>query len=245
MNGKLLLGLVAALFVFGEASAQSGNKGSRSSYRSAGSSSKSKQQMRFERDQKTKMVKRIEKEHFAEIRLVREQKNALKDLVEVNYQRLSQLETQMQSQLPQQSVEDVRKVYKAALRKGSNEGEAMSMAMQAASVPEMVQTKVMDLKDQSDLAFQEIADKVEKLLNEEQKQVIMAKREADKKEMMAKEMMDKGESEGEAMMAKDGAQAHEMKDTKMTDTKMMDDSASSNSEKIQKKEMPSVSPSSS
>lgn len=240
INGKFFLGLVAALLMFGDVSAQSGNKGARSSYRSAGSSAKNNQQMRFERDQKIKMVKRIEKENFAELRLDREQKNELKELVAANYRRLSELETQMQNQLPQHNVEDVRRAYKAALRKGSNEAEAMAMGMQAASVPQMVQQKVMDLKGQSDAIFQQIADKVERTFNEQQKQVMMAKREAEEKNSMDKEMMTKATSEGESMTDHDGTQAKQM-----MDKDMMDDSASSKSGAMQKKEMSPASPTSS
>lgn len=237
MYGKLFLGLVAAVFIFGEASAQSGRKVSGSSYQRGGSSSKtSKQQMRFERDQKVKMVKRVVNEHFADIKLTRDQKNELKALVETNYQRLAQLETQMQGQLPQESLEDVRKAYKAALRKGHDESSAMSMGMQAASVPEMVQEKIMGLKDQSDVIFQEMADEIATLLDDEQKQVLMAKAEAEKKEMQGDQAMAEGEADGEAVMTKEDSPGQEMMDK---DT--MDGSASSKAEAMEKKEMASAS----
>lgn len=215
MNGKLILGLLVAVLMIGDASAQSGAKrygsssaSAQSSSKNYGSSSKSKKMERFERDQMVMMAKKITKEHFTDIKLDRNQKSELKKLVMDNYQDLSKLETQMQALIPAQDVSDVRKAYKKSLREGSSESEAMAMGMKSAELPEMIQDKVMKLKDQSDVIMQDIATDVSDLFNDEQKEILMARAEAEKEMMMAKEetdkakMMEGSDSSKEEMMAK-------------------------------------------
>lgn len=219
MNGKLLLGLIVAVLMVGDVSAQSGAK----RYGSSGGS-KSKKQERFERDQMIAISKKIEKAHFTDIKLDRDQKKALKGFVMDNYKGLLQLETQMQSLIPQDDVKDVRRVYKASLRKGSSESEAMAMGMETAGVPEMVQDKVMGLKDKSDVIMSEIATDVSALFNEEQKGVWMAKIEAEKKEMMAEDekMMAKTDADKEEMMSDSEGDEKESMAKGEDEEKMMD-----------------------
>ena len=226
MNGKLLLGLIVAVLMVGDVSAQSGAK----RYGSSGGS-KSKKQERFERDQMIAMSKKIEKAHFTDIKLDRDQKKALKGFVMDNYKGLSQLETQMQSLIPQDDVKDVRRVYKASLRKGSSESEAMAMGMETAGVPEMVQDKVMGLKDKSDVIMSEIATDVSALFNEEQKEVWMAKIEAEKREMMAED--EKMMAEDKKMMAEDKEM---MAKTDADKEEMMSDSEGDEKESMAKGE---------
>lgn len=204
MNKTLLLALVAALFMVADVSAQSGSKPSGSSSkqgsstREDGSSSKGnanvsamkKKMERLEAKQIAKIARQIQKDNFAGIKLVKAQKNELKELVMANFKSLTQFDTQIQGLIPKDKVKDLRKGYTASKRKGNSEAESMMMSMKSVGISEMVQEKVMQVRTEKDELVQEIVAGVSEMLDDDQKKMMMAKAE-EKEKMMEKKMSDK------------------------------------------------------
>jgi len=178
MYRKLFLGLLVASFLAGDVTAQSGA-------RSSGSSSRG-YSARNSRNSK------IQKANFAGIKLDSSQKKALSELVGSNFDDLTKLDTQMVALVPEDKVKSLRNGYTSSKKKGNSDADAMMMSMKSIGLSEQLQSQVMDLRNEQEAVYQEIASEVAGLFDEEQKKMLMAKME-EKEQMMAKEMTEKEE----------------------------------------------------
>ena len=212
MSGKLLLGFVVAILMVGEVSAQSGARGSGSRGFSGGSGSSAnnfarnqarlnqqrlEQQRRLEKQQAkaqkaqrvatetNRILAEIQRENLAGVPLDSEQEKVLGDLVSSNYNTISKNQRKMQSLIPKRQASALQKSYLAFVGKGNSRTEATMMSMKSVGLSDSLQTKVMKYNDKNEAIKQKITTKVTEMFDEEQKQIMMAKKE----EMMAKEKL--------------------------------------------------------
>ena len=189
MLKKLLFVIAIATLVTSNLQAQSGskqgsgNKGSgSSSYNSAGSGSGSKE-ARLMDQAIDKMASKIARTDFAGISLDKTQRGTLKSLTEANYKQISGLNAQMGQLIPKRGHSKLQKTYKAAIKEGKSEKDAMIVSMEVIGLPSDVQEKILKLSESKMELMGKITMGVKETLTEEQS-AILAEKMAMKEEKM-------------------------------------------------------------
>jgi len=247
MNKNLILAVALCFLFTGGVFAQSGSKTAGSSSKTTGSSSRnagsssrtagsssrtagSYSENKANREvtrEKEKLVSRMTRKDFADVRLSRDQKQTLMKMVDAKYSMISELNGQIAATIPSNKVRSLQKAFREAKKDGNSEVKAMSVSMEAIGLSETVQEKVMMINQSRETIYDAIRGSVAESFDQEQQQAfaasMMAKKEMMEKEgMMAKEEMAKKEMSGEKeMMEKEG-----MTEKKMSgEEKMMDKEA--------------------
>ena len=159
----------------------SGNKGSgSSSYNSGGSGSKEARAMEQAID---KMASKIARTDFAGISLNKTQRATLKSLTEANYQLIANLNAQIGQLIPKRGLAKLQKTYKAAIKEGKSEKDAMVVSMEVIGLPSDVQEKILKLSESKMELMGKITMGVKETLTEEQS-AILAEKMAMKEEKM-------------------------------------------------------------
>lgn len=223
MLKNLLFGLVLTACVIGQVSAQSGAKNNSSGSKSSETSSRSndaamkKKMERLEFRAQLKIAKQIQKDDFPGIKLDKTQKAALQEMVKENYASLTGFDMQMQKLIPGNKVKALQKSYRVTKKKVGDESEAMLMSMEKVGLTEMVQDKVMDLRESKVAIYEEIREGVTELLNDDQLKTLAAN-EKKKSEMMAEKggMSEKKKMSDKGKMMEKGKDKKEMSTTTLS-----------------------------
>ena len=170
--------------------AQSSSRGSSSNSSASTAASRKARMMSEEVD---KLVRKIEREEFAGIKLDRNQKSQLRGLTEARFPEISKLTTQMGTMVPKERIAKLQRTYKNEVRDGKTEKEAMVTSMQMVGLPEMTQEKIIILSDSRMAVIGKIAMGVVETFNPEQQAILDEKIAMKEKAMMAKKeaIMDK------------------------------------------------------
>ena len=222
MKNNLILSVVLSLLFTGGVFAQSGSK-SYGSSRSAGSSSRNsiKVDRELERE-KEKLVSRMTRKDFVDVRLNRDQKMTLMKMVDSKYPMIVQLDKQIAGSIPANKVKALQRAFRAAKKEGSSEVEAMSASMETIGLSEMVQEKVLMMNQSKETILDAIRGSVAESFDQEQQRVFAASMAA-KKEMMSDKketMSDKKEMSGDKEMMEEKMTDQEMKTKEMTAKEM-------------------------
>lgn len=191
MNKKLILSVVLCFLFTGGAYAQSGSKNAGSSSKSAGSSSRSGSSSRTDRETqraKEKLVSQMTRKDFESVRLTRDQKQTLAQMVDAKYSMIVQIDSKIANAIPSDQVKKLKRAFREAKKEGSSEVEAMSKSMEMIGLPEDVREKVLAMNDSKESVKEAIRTSVAQSFDQEQQQAFAAAMAA-KKEMMAKEEM--------------------------------------------------------
>lgn len=215
MKNNLILSVVLSLLFTGGVFAQSGSK-SYGSSRSAGSSSRNsiKVDRELERE-KEKLVSRMTRKDFVDVRLNRDQKMTLMKMVDSKYPMIVQLDKQIAGSIPANKVKALQRAFRAAKKEGSSEVEAMSASMETIGLSEMVQEKVLMMNQSKETILDAIRGSVAESFDQEQQRVFAASMAA-KKEMMS----DKKEMSDDKEMMEEKMTDQEMKTKEMTAKEM-------------------------
>ena len=188
MNKHLILSVVLCFVFTGGAFAQSGSKSYGSSSRSKGSSSRTAIKADRETTRaKEKLVSQMTRKDFEAVKLNRDQKKTLMQMVDTKYPMMAQLDGKIAGSIPSDQIKSLQRAFRNAKKDGSSEVEAMSMSMEKIGLPEMVQEKVLMMNQEKKDIREAILTSVAASFDEEQKAAYMAF----KKEMMGEEMADK------------------------------------------------------
>lgn len=215
MNKKLILSVVLCLLFTGGAFAQSGSKNSGSSARSAGSSSRTSY-TKADRETiraKEKLVSQMTRKDFESVRLTKDQKQTLAQMVDAKYSMIAQIDSKIANSIPSSRVKKLQKAFREAKREGNNEIEAMGISMKQIGLPEDVQESVLEMNQSKESIMEAIKTSVVQTFDQEQQNKFAAAMAA-KKEMSAKEQMSDKEMAGDKET--DGEQ--EMMDKKMANS---------------------------
>ena len=231
MKNNLILSVVLSLLFTGGVFAQSGSKSyGGSSSKTAGSSSRnlSKTDREMVRA-KEKLVSRMTRKDFEDVRLNRDQKQNLMKLVDSKYPMIVKLDMQIAGSIPAEKVKALQRAFRAAKKEGSTEIEAMSASMQTIGLSETVQEKVLMMNESKETVLESIRTSLAQSFDQEQQQAFAASMAA-KKEMMgekemAKEEMGEKEMADKKMMDKEMTGQKEMLDKEMTEKPMSDEKA--------------------
>jgi len=190
MKNNLILSVALSLLFTGGVFAQSGSTNYGSS-KSAGSSSRNS--IKADREltrEKEKLVSRMTRKDFVDVKLSRDQKMALVKLVDSKYPMIVQLDSQIAGSIPAEKVKALQRAFRAAKKDGSSEVEAMRASMETIGLPEMVQEKVLMMNQSKETVLDSIRGSLAESFDQEQQQAFAASMAA-KEEMMEKEMTDK------------------------------------------------------
>ena len=220
MKNNLILSVVLSLIFTGGVFAQSGSKSYGSSSKSAGSSTRNmtKADRELARE-KEKLVSRMTRKDFVDVRLNRDQKMTLMKMVDSKYPMIVQLDKQIAGSIPSNKVKALQRAFRAAKKEGSSEVEAMSASMETIGLPEMVQEKVLMMNQSKETILDAIRGSVAESFDHEQQQAFAASMAAKKEMMGEKEMTKEGMAKEE--MAKEEMAKEEMADKKMSQEKEM------------------------
>lgn len=200
MNTKLILS-VALCFVFTSAAfAQSGSKNR--GYSSKGSSSRTSY-TKADRETlraKDKLVSQMTRKDFESVRLTKNQKQTLSQMVDSKYSMIAQFDSKIASLIPATKASKLKKAFREAKKEGSSEVEAMSKSMEMIGLSEDVREQVLSLNESKESVKEAIRTSVVQTFDQEQQEAFAAAM-ATKKEMMAKEegMSGKDEMSGKKM----------------------------------------------
>lgn len=120
----------------------------------------------------------IQKENLAGVSLDDRQKKVLKDLVGSNYKAILKNQNKMQSLVPKRQAVALQRVYTESIGNGKSRTDATLMSMESIGLSSSLQSKVMRFNNKNEAIKQKITTKVIELFDEEQKQMLMAKKEA-------------------------------------------------------------------
>ena len=202
MNKKLILSVALCFLFTGGAFAQSGSKSSGSSSRSAVGSSSRTAYSKADREAlraKEKLVSQMTRKDFESVRLTKDQKQTLAQMVDAKYSMITQIDTKIADTIPSKSVKKLQRAFRDAKKKGNNEMDAMSISMEMIGLPKDVQDTVMEMNQSKESIKEAIRTSVVQTFDQEQQQAYTAALAA-KKEMMAKEEMSDKEMAGEKKM---------------------------------------------
>ena len=213
MYKNLILTLMISLMLTAGAFAQSSERG--------GSGSSSRASIQAERalsKEVSKLTGKMARSDFAGVKLNGKQRQTLKQLVEANYSKMTQLDEQIAREIPADKVKALQKAYRAAKREHASEKEAMLISMQSIELPEAMQQKVEELSKSKEEIMASMRAAVVDTFDAEQKSkfdAAMAEKKMAAKEEMTDEKMTDEEMSDEKMSGE-----------KMSDEKMMDKEAS-------------------
>ena len=248
MKNNLILSVVLSLLFTGGVFAQSGSKSyGGSSSKTAGSSSRnlSKTDREMVRA-KEKLVSRMTRKDFEDVRLNRDQKQNLMKLVDSKYPMIVKLDMQIAGSIPAEKVKALQRAFRAAKKEGSTEIEAMSASMQTIGLSETVQEKVLMMNESKETVLESIRTSLAQSFDQEQQQAFAASMAAKKemmgekemaKEEMAKEEMGEKEMADKKMMDKEMTGQKEMMDKEMTEKPMSDEKKAMMEKQMKAKEM--------
>jgi len=192
MKNNLILPVALCLLFTGGALAQSGSTNYGSPRKgSAGSSSRNS--IKADRElvrAKEKLVSRMTRKDFADVKLNRDQKLALVKLVDSKYPMIVQLDSQIAGSIPAEKVKSLQRAFRAAKKAGISEAEAMSVSMEKIGLPKMIQEKVLMMNQSKEEVLESIRGSLAESFNQEQQQAFTASMAA-KAEMMGEKMSEK------------------------------------------------------
>lgn len=208
MSKKMLFVFAIATLLTCNLQAQSSSKsgssarGNSSSYTS--SSSAAAREARMMEKEVDKMAGKIARTEFAGIKLDKTQLGVLKGLTKTNYQQIMNLTSQIGSMIPTKKLSKLQRTYKAEIKEGKSDKDAMVTSMQVIGLPEMTQEKILMIADSKTGLMNKITMGVKNTLTEEQSAMLAEKRAMKEKAMVGKaETMTSKENMAKEDMAKE------------------------------------------